>query len=276
MSWLGGVSRGVFPDDRDAMLVGGGLVVGDFRRARPGGITGAVASDQSGRGLLRLGPDAKPLIIGAHVSCTDGDCGRLARVIVNPVTRTVTHLVVEPRHHRGLGRLVPVDLIDVVDKKIQLRCSVAEFQRLDEAEDLQFLPYTDAESGYAAGDALALPYYGLHFDAEPIGVAGFGSLDAPRVPEPVATDRIPAGELEISRGDHVHASDGEIGVVEGLVIDPRDEHVTHLLLQEGHLWGRKQVAIPISSVRSENELIKVDLTKQQIQDLPPVRLRGST
>jgi hypothetical protein len=25
-------------------------------------------------------------------------------------------------------------------------------------------------------------------------------------------------------------------------------HVTHVLLQEGHLWGRKEVAIPITAV----------------------------
>jgi hypothetical protein len=54
------------------------------------------------------------------------------------------------------------------------------------------------------------------------------------------------GEVEIRRGDHVHASDGDIGRVHGLVIDPRNHRVTHVLLQEGDLWGRKQVAIPIS------------------------------
>ena len=40
----------------------------------------------------------------------------------------------------------------------------------------------------------------------------------------------------------------KIGKVEGLVIEPTHGHVTHVLLQEGHLWGRKEVAIPIGSV----------------------------
>jgi len=38
--------------------------------------------------------------------------------------------------------------------------------------------------------------------------------------------------------------------VEGFVVDPADNKVTHVLLQEGHMWGRKEVAIPVSAVAS--------------------------
>jgi hypothetical protein len=56
------------------------------------------------------------------------------------------------------------------------------------------------------------------------------------------------------------------------VIDPRDHRVTHVLLQEGHLWGRKDVAIPIGSVTRVDEGIKLNITKQQVEDLPPVEI----
>ena len=72
------------------------------------------------------------------------------------------------------------------------------------------------------------------------------------------------------RGERVHAADGDIGQVEGLVIDPRNHHVTHVLLQEGHLWGRKELAIPISAVTSVNGGIRLNITKHEVQDLPPV------
>jgi hypothetical protein len=237
-----------------------------------------VSEDQAGqepKEVIQLGADEEAFIIGTHVFCTDGECGELARVIVNPVARTVTHLVVAPKHHRGVGRLVPVELVQASDKTIHLRCTSAEFERCDDAEESQFLPYTDPESG-STGGALSWPYYGLHFDSEPTGSTGFATLDAPAVPKPVVSDRIPLGEVEISRGDQVYASDGPIGVIEGLVIDPRDDHVTHVLLQEGHLWGRKQVAIPVSSlIHSDAGLIRVGLTKEQISDLPPVRLSAA-
>lgn len=46
-------------------------------------------------------------VIGAEVSCSDGACGEVRRVVVAPVAEAVTHLVVGPEHPRGLGRLVP-------------------------------------------------------------------------------------------------------------------------------------------------------------------------
>lgn len=86
----------------------------------------------------------------------------------------------------------------------------------------------------------------------------------------VVVDSLPLGDVEVRRGQPVHATDGTIGRVQGLVIDPRDHQVTHVLLQEGHLWGRKQVAIPISAVTTVTKGIRLALTKDQVQDLPPV------
>ena len=72
------------------------------------------------------------------------------------------------------------------------------------------------------------------------------------------------------RGEHVHATDGAIGRVEGLVVDPESGHITHVLLQKGHLLGHQDVAIPISTVTRIEDGIEVNLTRRQVQDLPPV------
>jgi hypothetical protein len=58
--------------------------------------------------------------------------------------------------------------------------------------------------------------------------------------------------------------------VHGFVVNPSDHQVTHILLQEGHIWGRKEVAIPISAVTGIDNGIRLNLTKQQVEDLPPV------
>jgi len=83
-------------------------------------------------------------------------------------------------------------------------------------------------------------------------------------------DSVPAGEVAIRRGEQVHATDGEIGRVQGLVIDRGSCHVTHVLLQEGHLWGRKDVAVPIGSVASTVGGIRLTIAKHEVQDLPPI------
>jgi hypothetical protein len=83
-------------------------------------------------------------------------------------------------------------------------------------------------------------------------------------------DKVPVGEVAVRRGDLVQATDGDIGRVQGLVVDGADHHVTHVLLQEGHLWGRKEVAIPIGAVVGIDDGIRLNLTKREIEDLPPV------
>ena len=201
--------------------------------------------------------ETTPFTIGADASCSDGVCGRVSRVVVDPVARTVTHLVVEPKHRHGRGRLVPLGLADATTGEIRLRCTLADFEKLDPAEETQFLPGTPGYPGYDPEQVLSMPYYGMGPGIRP--------------PVTVTYDTVPLDEVEVRRGEHVHATDGHIGKVQGLVIDPDSHHVTHVLLQEGHLWGRKEVAIPISAVTGvDNDGIRLNITKQQVQDLPPV------
>jgi sporulation protein YlmC with PRC-barrel domain len=194
--------------------------------------------------------------IGVDAVCTDGVCGEVSRVVVDPVARTVTHLVIEPKHRRGLGRLVPLSLVDATAGEVALRCTMAEFDELGAAEETQFLPGSSF-SGYGPQQMLAWPYYGIGMGNSPLAVT---------------YDKVPLGEVTVRRGEHVHAIDGDIGRVEGLVIDPSDHHVTHVLLQEGHLWGRKEVAIPIGAVTGVDDGIQLNITKHEVQDLPPVEV----
>ncbi len=77
-------------------------------------------------------------------------------------------------------------------------------------------------------------------------------------------------------GEHLHAAGGSIGQIQGLVIDSGSHQVTHVLLQEGHVFGRKVVAIPIRAVTVVNENgIQLNITRQQVKD-PAVRLASAT
>jgi hypothetical protein len=197
-------------------------------------------------------------------------------VVVNPITRSLTHLVVEPTYLRGDRRLVPVGLVDSAGRQIRLRCSLSEFGDLQEAEETRLLPGAPGEWRYQQDDILSLPYYPLgsdhalaRSDPEFGGVAVPPTLDESEYTR-VTYHHIPVGEVEIRRGDHVHATDGTIGKVRGLVIDPRDHTVTHMLLDEGHLWGHKEVAIPITAVTGLDDGVRLGMTKHEVRDLPPV------
>lgn len=208
-------------------------------------------------------------IIGVDAHCTDSPCGTLTQVVIDPVARVVTHLIVEPKHRSGLGLLVPVDLVESADTLIQLSCTKTEFDRLGRAEETHFLPGSARSyADYQTHETAVWPYYSVSgVVPDDVSRLGIGNLSTP-----VVYDTLPDGDVEIRRGDPVIATDGDIGRVQGLVIDTATRHVTHILLQEGHLWGRKEVVIPISAVLSANEGIKLNLTKDQVSDLDPVQL----
>ena len=213
-------------------------------------------------------------MFGAVVSCEDGECGELERVLVAPGTVVVTHLVVAPGHRKGEGRLVPVDLVDTaVARAVRLRCTLAQFDALDPAEEavLRGGLAVDWES-QAAEQQVMERYWG----------SGNPGLEGPERPTTgmhmeqrvVDEDHIPDEAGEISEGQRVHASDGPIGRVDGVVADANDHRMTHVLLEEGHLWGRREIAVPISAVKFViDDGVHLSLTKEQVGSLPPVAPR---
>jgi len=207
--------------------------------------------------------------LGVRAECPDGYCGQLSRIITDPATRKITHLVIKPAHRRQSDRLVPVELVDKTADDISLRCTLAEFEQLQPAEEIDLAEGDEYGGGY--GDAESVQGYG---NVGSMGVggsvsgAGVGAGLGHRV-RTVTHHVVPMGEAELVPGEHVHAVDGEIGQVLGFIVDPDDQRVTHVVLKEGHLWGRKEVAIPISAVTAIDEGVRLNITKKQVEDLPP-------
>jgi sporulation protein YlmC with PRC-barrel domain len=205
------------------------------------------------------------LAIGSSAVGSDGYSGEVLAVVIDPVTRTVTHVVVEPKGRAGLARLVPLDLVGASAGQVRLNCTEAEFKNLEPAEETlaEFVP------GYGAPVQLLPP--GWRAADEP-SVEG-GTI--PRIPEQATIDLIPPGEVEERRGDHVHATDGDVGRVHALRIDPDSGAVTHVLVREGHGWDRHDVAIPIDQVAGFDDGIRLSITRQQVRDLPPADVSGA-
>ncbi len=183
--------------------------------------------------------------VNAQVECADGSCGHSVGVIVSPKNRQVTHLIVKPR--QDLERLVSVDkVIETSPTVIHLRCSQNELIHMDPFIEHEYLM---------------------------LGPEAFTWTPTPQV-IPVPHRRIPTGELAIERGSRVEATDGHVGKVDELLIDPKDEHITHVVLREGHLWGKRDVTIPASEIdRIEDDTVFLKLDKRTIASLPAVPVR---
>jgi hypothetical protein len=89
-------------------------------------------------------------------------------------------------------------------------------------------------------------------------------------------EHIPADELVIRRGAGVEATDGHVGRVDEFVINPHSDRITHLVMREGHLWGQKDVTIPVSQIdHYEGGAVYLKLNKQDIEKLPTVPVQRS-
>jgi hypothetical protein len=210
--------------------------------------------------------EATEFAIGTRASCSDGPCGELNRVIIDPVALTVSHLVIQPKRRRGHGRLVPLSLVSIVSGEIRLRCTMAEFDNLDSAEELDLVegPGSDDGGGYGSADSVQ-GYSGLGVGS--VSGTGMGTGLGHRS-RTVVEHVVPLGETEVGRGEPVHALDGEIGQVEGFIVSPGGHQVTHVLLQEGHMWGRREITVPMSAVTGVENGIRLNITKQQVAALP--------
>jgi sporulation protein YlmC with PRC-barrel domain len=196
----------------------------------------------------------------AEVVCTDGPVGRSTCVILNPVTQQVTHVVVKEKWFPHVERLVPVELVtESTPHQIHLRCTIKDLVELDSFTETEFIQSEEPFHIYDVEEYRLWPYV---------------------LPEdkmlPVEFERVPPGELAVHRGAHVRARDGHVGRVDEFLVNVADGHITHLVLREGHLWGQKDVTIPVSEIeRIEEDTVHLKLNKASVEALPGIPVRRS-
>jgi len=215
--------------------------------------------------------------LGTPVRCQDGELGELADIVVDPVKRRVTHLVVQPWHGALVGaRLVPIELAeaDAGQQLIALRCTKKDFGRLDSVREFSYqrlgdLPLDDHDWDVGVVDVLAAPSYAAGDPGAALYPAEVG----------LSYDRIPKDDVELRRSSRVRSSDGhDLGHVQALLVDERDT-VTQFVLQHRRLLGRRNVEIPVTSIQEiGNDGVTIALTRKQVRGLPgerPSRHRAS-
>jgi hypothetical protein len=191
--------------------------------------------------------------INAEVHCVDGFGGHSTYVVLNPITGKMTHLVVKEHNLPYIEFLVPVERVtESTPHTIHLDCTRAELSKMDPFIKTEFV---QSEIPRLTMDPYMMwPYY----------------IPETRV-HTLEHEQIPPGEMAVHRGAHVEATDGHVGRVDGFLVDPKNAHITHLVLREGHLWGHKDVTIPVSQIdRLEEDTVYLELDKASIEALPTI------
>ncbi len=197
----------------------------------------------------------KPFPIHSDVYCSDGLCGHTVLAVINPDTRLVTHLVVADKGFLGDQHLVAMDQVtETAADRIQLRCTTAELRSMR--------PFLQGE--HAPGEIPFIGYDPGEYTLWPSALPDRGMLLAEH-------DHVPKGDVAVRRGASVVAVDGPVGRVDEFIVDPANGQITHLVLRQGHLWGQRTIAIPLTGVaKMDDEEVTLKLTKAEIAELPAI------
>jgi sporulation protein YlmC with PRC-barrel domain len=215
------------------------------------------------------------LELGAEVRTSDNAVRELDDVVIDSASKSVTHLVVELEAKSREARLVPVGLIERGQAGVNLRCTAAELEKMDAAREFAVLgpgevPEEDAGWEVGVEDIVVAPSPGAGL-GEPIG----GGLDSDVA---ITYDRVPKGEVELRHASSVYSADGHhVGRVDGVGVDESAYKITELLLDRGHLWWRREIAIPIDSVEKiETDTVTLGIPKSALRALPASSARGDS
>ncbi len=198
--------------------------------------------------------------LGVQVHCTDGRCGRSTYIIVNPTNDKITHLVVRERQPSRIEHLIPVNLVkSTVADVILLNITKEEFFNIEQFNQQEFI-YTDLPH-HATDPKLTLLW--------PYAVPAKRVVDSQIRP-------IPPGQLAVRRGAQVRATDGPVGKIDEFIVDPETCYITHLVMREGNLLGKKNVTIPVSVInRIEEKVVHLKIDRDQVAAMPRVQVNRS-
>jgi uncharacterized protein YrrD len=184
---------------------------------------------------------------GAQVIAGTDQIGKVARLVYRPDSSEVVGIIVTGWIVLGHDVFVPIEAIERTEPDaVHLALSLAEVSRLPPLEP---------------GDASA--------DVPP---AGGPSGRAPLL-RAAASGQMPvlAGGRPLRAGQKVIASDGEVGRLDLVLIDPRTGRATGFVVRKGTLLTR-DVIVPIELVQTvEHDRIALDATKAQVDRLPEYR-----
>lgn len=200
---------------------------------------------------------------GAEVRTSDcSKVGEINKVIVDPSTNSVTHLVVKKGLLFKTDRVLPADFIEKThEDHVTLKEGAPEIDDLPEFEEKQYVTAADMnETDYAPSLFWYYPRIGWWADGTEFVTPPFSIKTETNIPE---------GTVVILEGEKALSSDGaELGEVSRIYTEPEQNRITHILIQKGVINKEKKL-IPIDWVKTVSEdQILLSVPEQIIRNLP--------
>jgi hypothetical protein len=177
-------------------------------------------------------------------------------VIVHPVTKKVTRLVVRETKAPHVERMVPFGFVEeTAANEIHLRCSRQELSRMQSFVRTELVQKTAAY--YGSG-----PTYTQTMYSSP----GFRKVKHLNIPE---------GEVAVDHNTRVRISDGKAGRIKRVMVAPMSGSLTHLVVREGPSWAPKTVPVPIAEVKRMTEkAVYLRMNRAGMEALPSLAIHS--
>jgi uncharacterized protein YrrD len=212
---------------------------------------------------------------GAKVFTANGNrVGTIDRVVLEPETKEVTHLVVQKGFLFTEDKVVPMSLVGpATEDRVTLRGDAGDLEKLP---DFQESDYVSVDHGkqpmpISEGQVRSLYWY------PPVG-AWWTTSAYPAITKPqyvLKTEKnIPKGTVALEEGAKVISSDGEqVGDIERIFTDPQEDRATHLLISEG-LFLKEKKLVPTNWITNIfEEMVHLSVDSDTIDSLPEYQLQ---
>jgi uncharacterized protein YrrD len=216
----------------------------------------------------------------ANVLTATGDkVGEIERVVVDPRTKEVTHLVVRKGFIFTEDKVVPVNLIaSAQDDTVRLREDAGDLEGLPDFIEEHFVVVDERELARTGAPPTYLPPLGPVYWYPPFGNVTVPAPVVETVPtEPpyiVDTERnIPEKTVALKEGAEVISADDEhVGDVELVLTEPEADQVTHFVISQGLLLKERKL-IPYQWVnRIDEERVYLVVSSRFLENLPEYHL----
>jgi uncharacterized protein YrrD len=208
---------------------------------------------------------------GADVFTANGEqVGKLNRLILEPGTNEVTHIVVQKGWLLPADKVVPIAMINsALDEKIVLNEGVRDFDQWPAFEETHYVELTEADIPPAG--SLNYQYAPAYYWYPPSGYIGYPRFGAEYYgwPPVVTTRNIPADTIPLKEGADVMSSDDEhVGEVERIFLDSESHKATHFLISQGTFLKERKL-VPAHWIRLvEEDKVQLSVPAQLLERLP--------
>ncbi len=211
---------------------------------------------------------------GATVYTADGEqVGSIQRVVIEPGTKEVTHLVVEKGLLFTEDKIVPMSLVGpATADRVTLREDAGDLERLPDFEETYFLSTEPGTQRPEPGPEQTALGIGSIYWYPPVESSWPpGLYDRAAHPKYVkeTVQNIPEGTVALKEGSEVISSDEEhVGDIERIFTDALEDRVTHLLISQGLILKEKKL-VPVTWISNiAEEEVRLSVNSQFIENIP--------